>query len=1022
MDVTRREFMRITAAGAAGLATSCLGFDLAPVKSHAQMLKTKYARETTTICCYCAVGCGVIVHTSKGGDGRVINIEGDPEHVINRGALCSKGASLRQLVENEKRLLDPMYRAPYSRQWKTVSWEWALSEIAKRIQTTRDADFVHKNTKGQVVNRTNVIASVGSAAMNNEEGWLYNALMRALGLVYIEHQARLCHSATIAALAESFGRGAMTNHWIDIKNSDCIMIIGSNAAENHPISFKYVGEAMQNGATLISVDPRFTRTSSKADIFAQIRAGTDLAFLGGMLKYILENDRYNKEYVAAYTNAPFIVGQAFTFENGLFAGYDAKKRSYHNKSWVFEMEKEGVPKMDRTLEHERCVLKLLKKHFNRYDIKTVAKITGISETDCELIYKTYALSGQKGKAGTIMYAMGGTQHTVGTQNVRAMAIIQLLLANMGVAGGGLNALGGESNVQGATDHALLWHLWPGYLKVPHASSPSLAAYNEKWTPKSKEPLSANEWRNYAGYSVSLLKSFFGDTAVKADDFGYEWLPKVDDGVHYSWLDLFDDMFKGTLKGFFAWGQNPACSGSNAGKVREALKKLDWMVNVSLFDNETGSFWNGPGEKPSLIKTEVFMLPACTSVEKEGSITNSGRWMQWRYQGPKPLGNSRADGDIIMELGTKIKELYAQGGKFPEPILNLKWDYSANGRYDAHKVAKQINGYFLKDVTVKGQNFREGTLVPGFAYLSADGSTSCGNWLYCNSYTEEGNMATRRSQEDAPNKIGLYPRFSWCWPVNRRIIYNRAAVDLQGQPWDKNHWVIKWNGNRWAGDVPDGSRPPLESLETPSPESMWPFIMREHGHAQIFGPGLAEGPFPEHYEPLESPLNKNLLNPQRINPVAAIYAAQADAWATCDSQYPCVGTTFRVGEHWQSGLMTRTQPWLLELQPQVFVELSQELAQLSGIKNGERVRATSARGSLVCTAIISKRIKPLKIAGKTVHQVGFAWNFGWRWPRNRLEDSANLLTSSAADANTRIPETKAFMCNLQKINQEGNLDG
>ncbi len=809
----------------------------------------------------------------------------------------------------------------------------------------------------------------------------------------------------------------MTNHWIDIKNSDCIIITGSNAAENHPISFKYVTAAQKRGAKLISVDPRFTRTSSKADIFAQIRSGTDIAFLGGMIKYILDNDLYNHEYVAAYTNAPFIVGKAFNFENGLFAGFDANKKKYNKKKWAFEMDAKGVPKLDRTLQHERSVFQLLKKHYVRYDFDKVSQITGISGADLELIYKTYAATGARGKAGTIMYAMGWTQHTVGTQNIRTMAMIQLLLGNMGVAGGGVNALRGESNVQGSTDHCLLWHIWPGYLKTPRASNHSLGAYNKKWTPKSNDPLSANWWQNYPKYSVSMLKSFFGQAGTKANDFGYDWLPKVDDGVHYSWLDLFDAMYKGTIKGFFAWGQNPTCSGSNAGKVRESLKNLDWMVNVNLFDNETGSFWKGPGENPSLIKTEVFMLPAAASVEKEGSITNSGRWSQWRYQGPKPLGNSRADGDIIMELGFKLQEAYANSGKFPEPIQNLKWDYMTDAMYDSHKVAKEINGYYLS-----GPN--KGKLVASFGKLKADGSTSSGNWLYCNSYTEKGNMAARRSQKDAPNNIGLYPQFSWCWPVNRRIIYNRASVDPKGQPWDIEHWVVKFVGNvengkyvskKWIGDVPDGGWYPMQNPDgTMRKDTKHPFIMRKHGHGQIYGPGRAEGPFPEHYEPLECPIPENIMNPQRVNPVAAIYETKADAYKTCDPKYPFVGTTYRVSEHWQTGLMTRTQPWLLELQPQVFVELSEELAKLKGIKNGERVLGTSARGKLECTAIVTKRIKPLKIAGTTVHQVGFPWNFGWRWPQTGREDSANLLTPSAGDANTRIPETKAFMCNVQKI--------
>ena len=807
----------------------------------------------------------------------------------------------------------------------------------------------------------------------------------------------------------------MTNHWIDIKNSDCILIMGSNAAENHPISFKYVTEAQKNGATLISVDPRFTRTSSKADIYAPLRSGTDIAFLGGMIKYILDNKRYHEEYVANYTNAPFIVGKDFGFKDGLFSGYDAKTHKYDKKKWAFEMDGNGVPKMDRSLKNRHSVFQLLKKHYRRYNTKLVSKITGTPEPLLKQIYETYAATGKPGKAATIMYAMGWTQHTVGTQNIRTMAIIQLLLGNMGVAGGGVNALRGESNVQGSTDHCLLWHIWPGYLKTPRSSDTSLSVYNKKYTPVSKDPLSANWWQNYPKYSVSLLKSFFGEAATPDNDFGYEWLPKADDGTVYSWLDLFDAMYEDKIRGFFAWGMNPACSGSNAGKNRKAMANLDWMVNVNIFDNETGSFWKGPDMNPSTIKTEVFFLPAAVSIEKEGSITNSGRWMQWRYQGPKPLGNSRSDGDIILEFGRKLKEVYADSGAFPEPILNLKWDYLTNGAYDPHKVAKEINGYFLEDVEIKGKMYKKGTLVPSFAFLQADGTTSSANWLYCNSYTEKGNMAARRGQKDAVNNIGLYPEFSWCWPVNRRIIYNRASVDPTGKPWNKDRWVIEWNGSKWIGDVPDGGWPPLISADgKPNPKSKYAFIMRKHGHAQIFGPGLNDGPFPEHYEPLECPVEENAMSDQRINPTAPVYSGKADVYASCDPRFPFVASTYRVSEHWQTGVMTRHQPYLMELQPQMFVEMSEELAKLKGINNGERVLVTSARGKVKCTAIVTKRFKPFKMGKAIVHQVGMPWHFGWQKPASGKEESANLLTPSTGDPNTRIPETKAFMVNIMKL--------
>jgi len=806
----------------------------------------------------------------------------------------------------------------------------------------------------------------------------------------------------------------MTNHWIDIANSDCILIMGSNAAENHPISFKWVTKAMKEGATLINVDPRFTRTSSRADIYTSLRPGTDIAFLGGMINYILSNKLYFKEYVAYYTNCCFILSDKYSFEDGLFAGYNPKTRSYDKSYWAFEKDKNGIPKKDHTLKHPRCVLQQLKNHYARYTLDKVSAITGTPKEDLLKVYQTYAATGKPDKAGTIMYAMGWTQHTVGVQNIRTMAIIQLLLGNMGIAGGGVNALRGESNVQGSTDHCLLWHIWPGYLKTPRASNTSLAAYNKKWTPTTKDPLSANWWGNYPKYSVSFLKSMFGEKATAKNDFGYDWMPKVDDGKSYSWLDLFDEMYRGKFTGFFAWGQNPACSGANANKNREALAKLDWLVNVNIFENETGSFWKGPGMDPKKIKTEVFFLPCAVSVEKEGSITNSGRWMQWRYKAVEPKGDCRPDGDIIVELFNKIRDLYKkEGGAFPDPVLNLKWDYTSNGKYDPHRVAKEINGYFLKDVTVKGKKFKKGTLVPSFAYLQADGSTSSGNWLYCQSYNEKGNNAARRNPVDKSG-IGLFSEWSWCWPVNRRIIYNRASVDRYGNPWNKKKPVIRWTGKKWVGDVPDGGWPPMLTKDGKlNPKTKYPFIMKPEGHAHVFGPGRADGPFPEFYEPLECPVSENPLSSHLHNPTVKLFKTSADKYLmTCDPRYPYVGTTYRVTEHWQTGVMTRWQPWLLECQPQLFCEMDEELAKLKGIKNADLVIVESPRGKVEAVAIVTKRFKPLKVEGSVVHMVGLPYHYGWVHPKNG-GDSANLLTPSVGDPNTKIPETKAFMVNVRK---------
>ncbi len=827
----------------------------------------------------------------------------------------------------------------------------------------------------------------------------------------------------------------MTNHWIDLRNADVILVMGGNPAENHPISMKWIMMARERGAKLIVVDPRFTRTAAKADIYASLRSGTDIAFLGGMIKYIFDHNLYFRDYVVNYTNAAFLVNPDFKGPGeleGLFSGYDPKARKYDKKTWSFQMDASGVPKKDPTLKDPHCVFQLLRKQYARYTLDKVSSITGTPKEDLLKVYKTYASTGRPDRAGTECYAMGWTQHTVGTQNIRTMSIIQLLLGNIGIAGGGVNALRGESNVQGSTDHGLLFHVLPGYLPVPSATVVDLKAYIDKFTPKTKEPKSVNWMSNIGKYMTSYLKAIYGDHATKENDFGYAWLPKPDEGMNASWLMIFDQMFKGKFDGFFAWGQNPACSGANSIKTRKALAKLKWMVNVNLFDNETGSFWRGPGVNPKEIQTEVFMLPCCSSVEKEGSISNSGRWAQWRYKAIPPIGQSKPDSDIMNELFFRVKKLYARkGGAFPAPILNLTWNYGERGpdgkvkEINTHLIAREINGYYLEDLfdkkaTPPKQLGKKGELCATFVHLQDDGSTSCGNWIYSQSYTQKDgkiiNMMARRKKTD-PTGLGLYPEWSWCWPVNRRIIYNRASVDPQGRPWDQKRVLLKWNAEKedpntkkpgvWEGDVPDGPAPPLASEK-----GKYPFIMKPDGVGSVFGPGLNDGPFPEHYEALECPVHENPMSKQRINPAIKLFA-DTDTFS-CDLRFPYVATTYRISEHWQTGVMTRHEPWLLEAVPQQFVEMSEELARDKNIKSGDKVTIKSGRGEIWAVAVVTKRFKPFKIAGGIVHQVGLPWCFGWQYPEDGSGgDSSNILTSTIGDANTMIPESKAFMVNIEK---------
>ena len=785
--------------------------------------------------------------------------------------------------------------------------------------------------------------------------------------------------------------------------------MGSNAAENHPISFKWALEAQKKGAKIIHVDPRFTRTSAKSDLYMALRSGTDIAVLGGMIKYILDNKKYFTPYMVEYTNASFILGKDYKFNDGLFAGFNAGTQTYDRSKWAFETDADGVPKKDKTLRHPRCVFNILKNHYQRYTLDKVSATSGVSKKDLKALYRTYADTGKKGRAGTIMYAMGWTQHSVGVQNIRCMAMIQLLLGNIGVAGGGVNALRGECNVQGSTDYALLYHILPGYLKTPLAGLDTLAAYNKKFTPKSGDPQSANWWQNYPKYSASLIKAMYSDDDIND---AYRYLPKLDNHAAstYSWIPLIHRMHEGKFSGALIWGMNPACSGPDSVKTRNAMAKLDWMVNVNLFQCETSDFWKGPGMDPKKIKTETFYIPCASAIEKEGSVSNSGRWSQWRFKGPDAPAGILSDGHYFHELWEELARLYKEeGGAFPEPVTRLSFhnmcEKNDQGHYhfSAEQTAKLANGWFTRDVTVKGKEFKKGQQVPSFAYLMDDGSTVSGNWLYCNSYTDKGNLAKRQdpSQTDAQAKIGLFPNWTWCWPVNRRILYNRASVDLKGQPWNKDKAVIAWDGKAWQGDVPDGGW---------TPGTKHPFIMRKNGFGQLFGPGRVDGPFPEHYEPLECPVSKNLFGSQLHNPTSVQVGNEAKA--TCDPRYPFVASTYRVTEHWQTGSMTRWMTWLVETEPQMFVEISPKLAKLKGVENGDRVVVESIRGSVWAIAMVTERIQSFNVDGVETHMVGMPWHYGWVTPLNG-GDSANLVTPNVGDPNTGIPEYKAFMVNLRK---------
>lgn len=803
----------------------------------------------------------------------------------------------------------------------------------------------------------------------------------------------------------------MTNHWIDIKNADVVLIIGSNAAEHHPVSFKWIMRAKDNGAALIHVDPKFSRTSARCDYHVPLRSGTDIAFLGGMVNYILESNSYFHDYVVNYTNASFIVGKGYDFKDGLFSGYDAKARKYDQSKWGFEKGPDGAPLRDATLKHERCVFNLMKKHYSRYTLKNVSDITGVSEENLLKVYRQFSATGKPDKAGTILYALGWTQHTVGVQNIRCSTLVQLLLGNIGVAGGGINALRGEPNVQGSTDHALLYHVLPGYIGLPLAPWQTLAQFNKANTPVTKIPNSANWWGNRPKYFASLLKGWFGEEAKPENDFCYGLLPKGEPGADYSYMYVMDKMYHGKIKGGFVFGVNPMNSFPNTNKMRKALDNLDWMVCAELHNSETTDNWHRPGVDPKKMKTEVFLLPSAHRVEKAGTISNSGRWLLWFDKAVEPAGEARNFADMFVPLINKLREMYkAEGGKLPEALLKLNWPE----KYDPEEWTRRINGFFWADTKIGNRLYKKGDLVPAFGNLQADGTTSSLNWLYTGSYTEEeGNKSKRRDPTQTPMQaaIGLYPNWSWCWPVNRRILYNRASVDLNGKPYNPKKAVIEWDGKKWVGDVPDGPWAPQADTKN----GKLAYIMTTDGYAQLYGPGRLDGPFPEHYEPAETPVAQHPFSKQLSSPVYKFHTSDMDKLAkAADPKYPIVLTTYSMTEHWCGGGETRNVPNLLEAEPQLYVEMSPELAKEKGIANGDGVIVESARGKVEAIAMVTVRIRPFKVMGKTVHLIGMPFAYGWTTPK--CGDSTNRLTIVACDPNTTIPEAKACCVNIRKADK------
>ncbi len=795
----------------------------------------------------------------------------------------------------------------------------------------------------------------------------------------------------MASLAASFGRGAMTNHWKDIKNADVVLVMGANPAENHPCGFKWALEARDNnGAKLVTVDPRFTRTSAVADQHLQIRPGSDIAVLGGFIRYILENDLWHDDYVRLHTNATFIVGEDFGFDDGLFSGYDEATSAYDKTSWDYERGSDGYVRRDPTLEHPRCAFQLLRRHFSRYTPEIVARIAGCTSEQFLAMAEVVCSTGSAERVGTIMYAVGWTMHTVGSQIIRTASIMQLLLGNIGRPGGGINALRGHANVQGATDHAIVAGILPGYLKVPRPHQTSLPVHLDESTPQPLVEDTVNYWGNYPKFMVSQLKSWFGANATEANDFAYDYLPKQPDDT--TWLSIWDQALQGKMEGFIALGFNALLAGPDVPRLLRAMAKLQWKVVIDPFMLDSAEFWKAPGVEPSEIDTEVLYLPSTHWIERDGSFTNSGRWAQWKEKVIDPPPGVRSDTWILSELFWRVKELYQQeGGAYDKPIQHCTWNYLNPREPTLEELAKEINGY----------DESTGKLLSSFAELKDNGTTSSGNWLYCGSFTETGNHIAGRNPAD-PTGLGMHHGWGFSWPLNRRILYNRASADANGVPWDSARSGIRWNGREWIGDVPDYGR-------TTPPGEKGAFIMTEEGVARLYSTHLAEGPFPEHYEPAESP-SANILHPSvAVNPAINWYDGVRETLAGADDDFPYACTVYRVVE--REHFVTSNVPYLVEAMPDFFVEVPEGLAQEKGIANADQVRVWSKRGSVQGTAIVTKRIQPLMVDGKTTWTVGIPVHWGFVGITHG--SMANLLTPFVGDANTRCPEFKAFVVNLEK---------
>jgi formate dehydrogenase major subunit len=990
-------------------------------------------RVVKSVCPYCAVGCAQNVYVK---DDQIVQIEGDPDAPHSRGRLCPKGSATKQLTTGESRERHVLYRKPHGTEWESLDLDTAMDMIADRFLQSR-AEGWEEEHEGSRTCRTMGVAALGGATLDNEENYLIKKFLTAAGVIQIENQARVCHSSTVVGLGTSFGRGASSTLPGDLQHSDLIVLEGSNMAEAHPVAFQWVMEAKARGATVVHVDPHYSRTSALADIFVPIRTGTDIAFLGGVINHVLQTDSDFREYVLAYTNAPTIIGEDFgeAEADGLFSGFDPETLTYDPASWQYEdafvaaaagqRDQEGNveagrtgsgrPNYDETLEHPRCVWQILKRHYATYTPETVERVCGIPQDLFARVCELFVTNSGRERTAAFVHGVGWTQHTTGSQYIRAASILQLLLGNMGRPGGGVMAMRGHASIQGSSDIPTLFDTLPGYIPMPHAHRHSNL---EEFI--AGDAADKGFWGNMRDYTVSLLKAWWGAEATAENDFRFDYLPKLT-GDHGHYATVMEQI-EGRCKGYFLFGQNPAVGSANNRMHRFGMSKLEWLVVRDFSLIESATWWkDGPeiesGEmRTEDIATEVFFLPAAAHTEKEGTFTNTQRMVQWHHKAVEPRDDQRSELWFMYHLGKRIRAKLADSTEGRDrPVLDLTWDYPVEGPHDepsADAVLAEVGGWNA-----------DGDLLSAYTQLRSDGSTSCGCWIYCGCYADGVNQTARRKPASEQNWTGA--EWAWAWPANRRILYNRASADPDGKPWSERKALVWWDedAGKWTGhdtpdfqaDKPPSYRPPDDAVGPDALAGDDPFIMQADGRGWLFAPaGVADGPLPTHYEAQDSQVRNRLHDTQR-NPARTLYRHEnnryhPDPETPGADVFPYAVTTYRLTEHFTAGGMTRWTPYLAELQPEFFCEVSPELAGERALEHAGWATLVSARGVIEARVMVTDRMTPLRVDGRVIHQIGIPYHWG---PNGYSRgDSMNELSAISLDPSSHIQEVKALTVDIR----------